>query len=609
MGQDLDAPLEVSVELGGPLRAVAEGALGSSIAARLTDEIDASIGRLGLVGASAVAVRGAASERTMRVRVRGEPRPYPPDLMRRAWWAVAPVELLDQPEGQEPAPIPRRPGFPDAWFADYVAGLGPRPRAADWAVVTDYLARLVRDVIEERPGCLVGAAQAAAYLREAAQPAAEDGPVVVPAALGDALRRLLDLGVSVADRASVLSLVGPGREFAWSPADGAEAAFARLRSSQIELHAHPDDLAALGVRMPARPGRPPLSVYAEEVDAAFRELFRAVMSGLAKERGIPLPPPVWVASPRLRSGMVAVKINDRLGPPLRGPRPGELLVAAPIAAVRRIGIDGRPADPFGGLGYCVVPNHAQETVERAGLTYVPPRQFVLLALAVEIRRLADRLLSSDDVDYLLAQLDPFFPDLVHAVLGLLSLDDLTRVLRGLVEEGVSIGNLPAILDRLLRYDTIPDAPGCEILDNRLPLRRTTPFDRAVAWPDYLAFVRIGLRYQIGHSASRGTGELYVYRLDPAVEELLVGAGSGAPTAGDGASLSEDDRARILDALWAELANVPSDTLAPAIMTSVAARRVLRDVIAGELPWVPVLCPQEIPAEVRVEDIARISLGA
>jgi type III secretion protein V len=600
------ASIGVIVELGGPLRVLAGTAEARVLEQRLGVHLGIVVGGLGLVGDPAVSVRATEHDRVVRVWVNGVRQRYSPGLMWSAWLAVAPAHLH---HALDATALADQVGFPDGWLAAYVAGLDPGQDEPGRTVVFDFLARLVADVIEERPGHLVDPTQAPLYLENGTISSGEVASPIGADSLCDVLRSLLDLGVSVNDRSLVLSAIRTGLARGRPSADWTEAAFARLRANRIEIHAHPAYLRGLGVPVPAVPSPPPMSVYDPEIDEEFRHLFRSLEDNLFLQLGLPLPALVWVVSRGMRERMLAVKINDRLGPPVLGLELGTLLVNAPTEQVRRMQLARRPGSaPMGGGDFAVVSELDRRTIQQAGLASLGPREFVLQVLALEIIQVADRLLSTDDVEYLLARLKREFPDLVRATLVRFTVEDLTRVLRGLLRERLAIRDLPTILGRLLEYDTIPvDAGDAGVLDDGLPVENPASSDAVAAWESYLAFVRAGLQSQIGHACSRGTGKLSVYPIDTALEDLLAKQRPCDPCVG-GEILEEADQDRILEAAWAKLGGLPAGSLESAILCSFAVRSRLRDIIAAEMPAVPVLCLQELSPDLDTNFRARISLS-
>jgi hypothetical protein len=621
MDTDLRSTIPVTVEFGPSLGTPLDTDRTREIERRLASELSVLLQRLGLAGEPEVMLQGGNSGRAVQIRVHGELQPYSPDLMKRVWRALAPAGLRNLPETIETANQTR---FPDAWFKGYLAGLNSSNDEpgwssvfeqlvrlvspgdeADWELVLEYLVRLVLEVIRERPACLIGPAQTSAYLTGESDHLPHSVPSSFSEVLSPVLRSLLDLGVSVEDKSLVLQTSSVGWKLGRSVEDTVEGAFAQLRSSRIEVHVNPRYLKSL---VPGEPIREPLSVYAERINEDLRDLFGFMEEGLFFDLGLQLPDLVWMPSPEMREGMIAVKINERLGLPMPGIHPGELLVDATVGWLAALDVPGQPAtNPANGNACAVVAEAHKETVERAGYNFWTPHGFVILALASEIRRMADRLLGVEDVEYKLAQLKDAFPELVRAATERYSVGDLTRVLRGLVREGVSIRDMLAILERLLRYEAIPvDSNRYVVFDDRIALEEGTPPESARGWANYREFVRSGLKYYIGRKYAQYYDRLSVYLIDQELEARAE-ATNGRPADTHAGFIGTEQEA-FWDAVWAEVGDVAATRTRPVILTRSSARAAIRELIAPELPDLPVVAYSELPPNVNIEPVGRISLA-
>ncbi len=356
----------------------------------------------------------------------------------------------------------------------------------------------------------------------------------------------------------------------------------------------------------------PTPVYGEQSDAELRDTFRFLEESMLAELGIRLPELVWIPAPSLPESCFAFKINSRLGPPLRGLQPGELLVNGPAGQLGVPDITGRPAfNPGAGAVHAIVPEEHKARLEGAGYTTWTPFGFLILALASEIRATAERLLSVEDTEYNVAQLEPAFPQLVRIAAARLSLQELTRVLRGLLREGLSIGNVRAILERLLQYDTIAaDADASIVFDDRLVVEDGRPTGTVDGWSNCLAFLRQGLRHYLGYKYGAGTDTPMVYLLDRQIGRLLtprhaLRSPQHAPRLRAGVDEAAGDA--ILDAVWAQVAHLPATAQLPGIVTAAGNRPALRELLAAELPRMFVIAYEELPPEVNMQPIDRIAL--
>jgi hypothetical protein len=605
MGTDLNSTIHVTVECGSSLGVLLDPDRTRAIEEGLTSELSVLLRRLGLAGEPAIQLRSAASSRVVRVRVHERLQPYSPDLMRRVWRALAPTGLRDLPET---AGAPEQSGFPDAWFKGYLTGSVLSDREPSRELVSQYLVRLVYEVIKERPACLIGPAQTAAYLRDGPAHTSYAIPSDSTDELSIILESLLDLGVSVADKALVLQVSDAGREAGRPVEDIVEGVFAQLSADRIEIHVHPQYLQLIA---PGQAIHAPLSVYAEESDASLGHLFRFVEQDLFYDLGILVPDLVWVPSPEMGEGMIAVKINERLSTPTPVLYPGEVLVNAPVESLAALEISGRPTtNPANGNPRTTLVSEAdRETVQQAGYTAWTPPVIVVGVVSNEIRRMAHLLLDVEYVEYQLAQLQYAFPEVVRAATEHYSVEDLTRVLRGLVVEGLSIRDMRAILERLLRYDTISiDSVRYFVLDDRLVLKEEPPpAQLARSWENYREFVRSGLKYYLSYKYAQYRNRLYVYVPDGQLAAYVGAMGRDGRPTGAHADLAETEREILRDAVWAAVGDVAAATVRPVILTMSGLRAELRELIAPELPDLPVISYSELSPNLGVERIGMIGL--
>jgi type III secretory pathway component EscV len=371
-----------------------------------------------------------------------------------------------------------------------------------------------------------------------------------------------------------------------------EEAFVRLRPPRIELRAHPVYLRTI---VAGDPLEEPLSVYAERVDGGFRDGLRSLERELLVELGLRLPDLECVPRRSLPAGMIVIRINDRSGPPTMGVSSDEVLVRAPVDALSAANIRARPAANPAVDGHLSVAASAErQRLERLGLACWSFPEVLGLTLAGEIRRRAYLLLDMEEVEYQLGQLEEVFPGLVEAALTRISLGDLTRILRGLLREGVSIRDLKTILERLVQYDSVPADPhGYLVLDERLPLA-----DRSAGadWRHRLEFVRSGLRSQLSERYARGRDRLDVYRVNPRLERLAKG------------ERDEELQEAARDALWAHAARFAGAPHPPVIYTTNGARAAVRELLAPEFPDLPVVSAAELRRDIAVHPLGEIGVA-
>jgi hypothetical protein len=435
-------------------------------------------------------------------------------------------------------------GFPDGWFRSFVEDLTAADATdGDWELALRFTGQLAVEAVFEHPACLLAADQAVPPTGEAGREAG-----LPPTEFREALEELLAMG-SMPSVAAVAEALTEGARQGTPLRDTIEALAAAWRTDRLEIQVSSSDFQAV---VPTVVEDRSLPLYEDPVAENEREAFKQMEQELFAAQGVRLPPLFLRRVDDLPAGMLRLAVNNLVTPP------------APCSPSLTEGVKA------------------------------------------ELRRQASRLLSIEDVEYMLARLDGVFPELVSATLEQVPLGDLTRVLRALLEEGVRIRDLRAILERLLQYDTVPvDANRYCVLDDRLPLPIDPPPPPAPPWSRYLAFVRSGrgLQNHLSHTYRVGGPVALQVRAIHLAEQLeervrdAVAAGAGRPDSG---GTWEETQAAVLAAVWEELSSLP-DRAAPVVLLvrDPLTRRVVRDQIAGELPTLPVVVTAELRPDIEI----------
>jgi type III secretion protein V len=208
-----------------------------------------------------------------------------------------------------------------------------------------------------------------------------------------------------------------------------------------------------------------------------------------------------------------------------------------------------------------------------------------MRLAGALTRHAHEFVTLQTVQSMLEQLEGPYPATVQEVVPkLLGVQALTEILQRLVEEGISIRNLSKILHVLAERAQKENDP--------LVLTES---------------VREGLSRYITHRWSGASGQLVAYVVDRAIEDQVAGAvrhtDSGAYLA-----LTPDVTREILQAIEAEVRRDVDAGRTPVLLTDQRARRYIKKLADIQIPEVVVLAYQELEPALRIEPIARISVG-
>jgi type III secretion protein V len=330
-------------------------------------------------------------------------------------------------------------------------------------------------------------------------------------------------------------------------------------------------------------GEPPLILeLADDLLALARadgerflvEALPALRERLWRELGVPVPA-LAVRSAPLGDGEWILLVHEVPAARGRAER-GERLALAPLDDLVLAGIGFAPEqDPLTGRPAGLVA--AADEARAAALGPVRgPLERVAAACAWELGRHAPLLLGVEEAQALLDSLEPSAPALVREAARQLPPALLAEVLRRLLEEGVPIRPLRAVLEALVEAGGA--ARGAAVLT---------------------AAARRALRRHIGHRAALDGAPLAALILDPgaerAVRESLLG---------DLPALDPAHAARLVEAVAEALRGAGQ---APVLLASGDVRRAVRHLLAPRYPRLQVLAYDELPPDQPVRPIGRVAL--
>ena len=301
---------------------------------------------------------------------------------------------------------------------------------------------------------------------------------------------------------------------------------------------------------------------------------------------------VLIPAVRLRTGTDLVQDPEKSGqftielfevPALHGWMAPDLdIVDADKEALHAIGIQASPAlHPISGRSVSAVSFADTVACREAGYSVWQVPYAMGMTLAGVLRKHADMFLGIQETRVLVDIVESTYPTLVAEVVpNNISLQLLADVLRRLIQEQVSIRNLPHIIQALA--DSVPNALGdAETLTEA---------------------VRIALRRQITMlHATQGVIEAWL--VDPFLEDTLKEA---LHTTETGTLLALDPKTShdIISSFHA----VFNESPVKLVVTSLEIRRYLRRLLALECPDVAVLSFQELLPEIQLHPVGRITVG-
>lgn len=367
---------------------------------------------------------------------------------------------------------------------------------------------------------------------------------------------LLDLGISIADIPGDLG----GRD---DEQDALEELIAERARPSIDLFIDPAYLQAL------------------TIDTDRSDQFPFMREGLFLELGLPLPAFRLRLDPTLRSGGFAFGINDVRLMPRIGLSPGTIMVNDTPDRLRLMNVDAQATtNPASRQPYSVTNIEYKPMLTAAGLATWDPLEYLILAFAAAIRRHARCLVTKGVTARLIESLAPVFPALTGAAGEIIPDAVITRVLRDLMTDRLSIRNLPLIFELLLHYETDKDVRGhC----------------------DRVTYVRSGLGDAVAYKVARSTSTLVVYLIHPALEQAFRGAADVVQT-----RTGNDEAIAALRAAFSdELSQIPPTAHMPSILTDDDARVAVRAALRPQFPEIVVLGYRDIPPASNIQPVARI----
>lgn len=248
-------------------------------------------------------------------------------------------------------------------------------------------------------------------------------------------------------------------------------------------------------------------------------------------------------------------------------------------------IDGiATTEPAFGLPALWITEAQREKAEMRGYTVVDCPSIVATHLTEVIKRYLHELLSRQDVQTLINNVNETHPTLISELTPkLLSIGDIQKVLANLLQEGVSIRDLVTICEVLADYAT------------------------SIKDTDVLTeYVRQGLSRAISKRVfSAGTNK--VITLDPAIEQQIM---EHVQHTEQGAYIALDPKTIqvIVNQLKKEINKLTSIGLQPIILTSPIVRIYFKQLTMQYIPDLTVISYNEVEQNVEVQSIGMVSIA-
>ncbi|MHC5213698.1 MAG: flagellar biosynthesis protein FlhA [Planctomycetota bacterium] len=242
-------------------------------------------------------------------------------------------------------------------------------------------------------------------------------------------------------------------------------------------------------------------------------------------------------------------------------------------------------EPVYGLPALWIHESDKEAAELSGYTVIDPESVLMTHLSETLSRHASELLTREDVQTLLERLRKSQPSLVGEVVPeIISVGLLQRVLQNLLKEGVSIRDLPLILEAMGEHG-----------------------GRTKSASLLTEFARKSLARAITAQQMSPDGKLYVITLEPSLEHTLI---NSVNQTGDtiqlaiGPDVASPLRQQISEA-WKAVMEKGTEHVT--LLCDARVRPGLKELLSRSIHQLPVVAYDEFSPGVNIEPVETVSL--
>ncbi len=248
-------------------------------------------------------------------------------------------------------------------------------------------------------------------------------------------------------------------------------------------------------------------------------------------------------------------------------------------------IEGIPTkEPAFGIEAFWITEEQREKARNLGYTVVDAPSVFATHLTEILREHAGELLGRKEMEMLIDGLREKMPTLVDELIpGIMKEHTVRKILQRLLEEKVSLRNLPLIFESLVEFG--------EKISNISELVQK---------------VRIALKRQISEAVKSEDGYIHAVALSQALEEKL----NESMTVSDERkifSVSPDFISKVIDGLASSLKNVMQKGYYPVVICSAAIREAMARYVTKNIPKIGVVAYEEMTDDVKlkIEEIVNI----
>lgn len=564
---------------------------------------------LGIPAELKIEVNSGAVTGPAAILVNGQSLIYPQSLFRQTWEYAA---------GK--APGKSAPDYnPLDWLREQLKPAMPEEeskQAINPDIVTtaaETFALMALNVISIQPEVLLGELQAIALFQQGKDLlSASDQKNLAKITLeevAEILRAVLKLRISISQIEVILREICQLHARKQNRDEIVEALTQLLRPPQLDVEMHPEYLRQILGYLPAENITP---VQSEAVDKKLQDLFKLFSDGIFYELGLRVPAVRFVKNEELAENAFAVRLNHVLLCPQFGLKANQILVNESPQRLADYGINDAALirNPSNFRDNSLAAAEHRQKLESAGMITWDAAGYIILVLAKEMRQNAACVVDAETVEYDLALIDQAFPALVTAAMEKYSTRQLAGVLRNFLKEGLSIRDLPSILERLLHYDYLLTDPSKYIVfGDRLVIHKDIGHGRQAGLENLTQYAHSGIKDYISHKYTYGRGQstLMVYLPDTQLEKRMVEHLAAEKGKKGKKPFTEEEIGIIQGEIRRELSALAPNTAIPVILTIASIRAFVRDMLSVEFPNLAVLSYDELAPTTNITPVARIYL--
>ncbi|MET3682152.1 flagellar biosynthesis protein FlhA [Alkalibacillus flavidus] len=242
-------------------------------------------------------------------------------------------------------------------------------------------------------------------------------------------------------------------------------------------------------------------------------------------------------------------------------------------------------EPAFGLPAKWISEDMKDEAELSGYTIVDPPSVVSTHITEVIKQYAHQLLGREETQQLIDHLKQSYPTLVEEVTPEpLSVGEVQKVLSKLLEEQISVRNLPVIFETLADYGKMTNDT------------------------DLLAeYCRQSLSMQITQTFASPDHTMKVVTLSPQVEKKIA-EHIQQTEHGNFLSMDPETQQKIIESIHQEASQAFMDDSTPVLLCSPAIRRYVKQMIGRYLKDVVVLSYNELEPDLEVESAGVVNIA-